>query len=160
MNAEIETLNRYLHAKIDEILAALEGLTEDELNSAPAVPGANSPFVIATHVLGNMQAFVLGITCGQDLRRDRAAEFRSRGRAEELRAAARGLAREIEDALGRLDSATLDDRFLPAQELCGEGETHEITRREGLLHPLEHAAIHLGQILLTVDLIKGQPGAV
>ncbi|MGI8424648.1 MAG: DinB family protein [Chloroflexota bacterium] len=159
MNGEIESLSRYLRIKINEALAAGEGLSEVDLNRAPPVPGANSAFVIATHVLGNMRAFVLGIACGREMRRDRPAEFRSRGTHAELRAAGRALSREIETALAGLEAATLDDRFVPAQELYGEGETHEMSRREALLHPLEHAAIHLGRILLTADLLRSPAGA-
>ena len=34
---------------------------------------------------------------------------------------------------------------------------HEISRREALIHPLEHASIHLGHIHMTVDLLTERP---
>jgi uncharacterized damage-inducible protein DinB len=158
MNPEIETYSKYIRKQIEDILEALKGLSDGQLNQRPDVPGANSGFVIATHVLGNARAWVLGIACGQPLRRDRAAEFASRGTYEELAKAAAGLSAEISGALKKLDPSTLSDRFVPSQELWGEGfEPNEIARREAFAHVLEHASMHLGQIHLTRDLVS--PGS-
>jgi hypothetical protein len=154
MNSEIADFSHYLHEKINAILAALKPLSEEELNSAPEIPGANPPFVIATHTYGNIRAWVIGIACGRPLSRDRPAEFRSSGTYDDLAAAARRLSADIDTALEQLDPGTLDDRFTPSQELFGEGPTHEVSRRGALIHPLEHAAIHLGHIQMTVDLLR------
>jgi hypothetical protein len=153
MNPEIEAYSKYIGKEIEEILAVLNGLSEEQLNRRPDVPGANSGFVIATHVFGNARAWILGIACGQPLRRDRPGEFASHGTYEELGKAARALSSEIDSALVGLDPTTLGDRLSPSQELWGEGEAHEITRREALAHVLEHASMHLGQIQLTRDLV-------
>jgi uncharacterized damage-inducible protein DinB len=154
MTPEIETYSNYIRKQIADIHAALKGLTNAQLNQRPDVPGANSAYVIATHVLGNIRAWVLGIACGQPLRRDRPAEFASSGTYEELGKAACALSGEISEALEALDPSTLDDRFVPSQELWGEGEPDEISRREALAHVLEHAAMHLGQVHLTRDLVS------
>ena len=154
MNPEIETYSKYIRKQIADVHAALKGLSEEQLNQRPDVPGANSGYVIATHVLGNARAWVLGIVCGQPLRRDRPGEFASAGTYEELAKAACALSGEIDAALAALDASTLDDRFVPLQELWGEGEAQEITRREGLAHVLEHAAMHLGQIQVTRGLVS------
>ena len=154
MNPEIETYSKYIGKQIEEILAVLKGLSEEQLNRRPDVPGANSGFVIATHVLGNARAWILGIACGQPLRRDRPGEFASRGTYDELEKAAGGLSDETNAALAQLDASTLGDRLSPSQELWGEGEAHEITRREALAHVLEHASMHLGQIQLSRDLVS------
>ena len=156
MDPEIATYSKYIREKVSQINAALRDLTEDELNRAPDVPGANSGFVVATHTFGNVRAWVLGIVCGQDLRRNRPAEFASRGTYAELGVAARQLTGEIDEALQKLDPATLGDRFVPAQELWGEGTPTEFERREALAHVLEHAGIHLGHIHMTVELLKAQ----
>jgi uncharacterized damage-inducible protein DinB len=68
--------------------------------------------------------------------------------------AASALSDEIGEAMAGLDPSTLDDRFVPRHELWGEGEPHEISRREALAHVLEHASMHLGQIHLTRDLAR------
>jgi hypothetical protein len=156
MNPELETFNHYLQQKIEAIPAALDSLSEDQLNAAPGIPGANSPFVIATHTFGNIRAWVIGIACGAPLSRDRPAEFRSRGTHSDLVIAAGNLSSDVRQALEGLDASTLDDRFVPAQELFGEGQTHEVSRRAALIHPLEHASIHLGHIQMTVDLLRSE----
>jgi uncharacterized damage-inducible protein DinB len=154
VNPEIETYSKYISKQIADIHEALKGLTDEQLNQRPDVPGANSGYVIATHVLGNARAWILGIACGQPLSRDRPAEFASSGTYEALGRAVSALSGEIVEALEALDPSTLDDRFVPAQELWGEGDPHEIARREAFAHVIEHAAMHLGQIQLTRDLIS------
>ena len=151
---EIGTLSIYIREKIDEILSAVRGLTEEQLNEVPGLAGANSAFVIATHTFGNLRAFVIGIACGQGMSRNRPAEFASRGTYEELATAAGNLSRDIESALGDLDPARLPESFVPAQELWGEGEPREMTRRAALVHALEHAGIHLGHLHMTVALVR------
>jgi uncharacterized damage-inducible protein DinB len=158
MTPEIETYSKYIRKQIADVHAALKGLSEEQLNQRPDVPEANSGYVIATHVLGNARAWVLGIVCGQPLRRDRPAEFASYGTYEELGKTACALSGEIDAALASLDPAALVDRFVPPQELWGEGEPHEMSRRECLAHVLEHAAMHLGQIQLTADGVRRQSG--
>lgn len=156
MNPEIDTYNHYIREKIAQIHAALRDLSQDELNRAPDLPGANSAYVIATHRFGNMWAWVLGIICGEERRRDRPAEFASRGTYEALGKAAYELSGEIEAALQDLDPARLGDRFVPARELWGEGDPVELERRGCLAHVLEHAGIHLGHVQMTVELLKAQ----
>jgi len=124
---------------VADVWDALKGLSDEQLNRAPGVEGSNSAYVIATHILGNARAWVLGIACGQPLRRDRPAEFSSQGTYE---------------ALAALDPSRLDERLVPSQELWGEGfEPTKISRREALAHVLEHASMHLGQIHITRDLV-------
>ncbi len=156
MNPEIDTYNHYIREKIAQIHAALLDLSEAELNRAPDLPKANSAYAIGTHTFGNMRAWVLGIICGRDLRRDRPGEFASRGTYRELGKVACELAGEIEAALQDLDPATLGDRFVPLQELWGEGDPVEMERRGCLAHVLEHAGIHLGHIQMTVELLRAQ----
>ena len=151
MNPEIDTYSRYIREKIAQLHAALNGLSEDDLNRAPDVPGANSPYVIATHTLGNMRAWVLGIICGQDLRRDRPAEFASRGTYEELGVAACKLSGEID---GGAAEARPDDAWPIAscrRRSCGaKARPTRSSAATRLAHVLEHAAIHLGHIHMTV----------
>src|SRR5207237_3597373 len=123
---EINTYNKNIRKQIAYVHAALKGLSEEQLNQRPDVPGANSGYVIATHVLGNARAWVLGIVCGQPLRRDRPGEFAAAGTFEELDKAACALPGEIDAALAGPDPSTLDDRLVPSQELWGEGEAQEI----------------------------------
>jgi len=152
MDAETESLSRQIRSILERVSACLEGLSEAQLNWRPPIDGGNSVYVIATHTLGNARAFVLGIACGQPIERDRPAEFRASGRdAADLTARARRLSDDIEAALAGLPSSGLDRRLLPPQSLWGEGEAQEISVREAILHVVEHASIHLGQLQITRD---------
>ena len=152
MHPEIETYSRYIVKQIASIEAALAGLSEAQLNRRPAIDGANSVYVVATHVLGNARAWVLGIACGQPVRRDRPGEFASFGTYADFARAAREISARIESSLASLDPARLDQRLVPPQELWGAGEPQEISIRDALADVLEHASIHLGHIQLTRDL--------
>ena len=154
MNGELDTYSRYLRERIDAMHSSVEGLSHRNLNRTPNFPGANSPFVIVSHVLGSTRAWVLGIVCGQNLRRDRSTEFVAKGSYEELAAAVNRLSADIGNALASLDPGSLDERITPPQELWGESKAHEITRRDGLAHMLEHAGMHLGHIHITRQLLE------
>lgn len=153
MSDELRTYSEYIRKQIASIQAVLAELTPEQLNWKPPLPGSNSLYAIATHVLGNARAWVLGIACGQPLRRDRPAEFASAGTFADIEAASRELSAEIESALAAMDAAELERRAVPSQELWGEGEPHDITVREALAHVFEHAAIHLGHIQMTRDIV-------
>jgi uncharacterized damage-inducible protein DinB len=153
MDGEIGTLSGQIRSILHRVCASLEGLSAAQLNWRPPTPGANSAYAIAAHTVGNARAWVLGIACGQPMGRDRPAEFRASGRdAADLLADAERLSGEIESALSALAPSELDRRLVPQAVLWGEGEPLEISVRDALLHVVEHAALHLGQIQITRDL--------
>ncbi len=152
MDAEIEAYSRWIRSLLKRALACLEGLSEPQLNRRPTIEGANSAYVIAAHTLGNARTWVLGVACGQPIGRDRPAEFRAAGGYAELATATRELSAEIKAALSALAPSALERRFVPSQELWGEGEPYEISVRQALIEVVEHASIHLGQLHITRDL--------
>jgi uncharacterized damage-inducible protein DinB len=152
VNAEIETYSRWIRSLLKRVLAALEGLSEAQMNRQPPIEGANSVYVIAAHTVGNARAWVLGIACGQPIRRDRPAEFRAAGSYAQLAEETQELLREIEAALTALDASALDRRVVPSPELWGDEEPREISVRQALLAVVEHASIHLGELHVTRDL--------
>ena len=154
MNAELTLYAGEIKTLIDKLTASLDGLDAEQLNWKPPVADANSIFVIVTHTLGNIRAWVLGICCGQPIDRDRPAEFASSGpNAAPLVERARELAREVEDALAGLDPSTLDDLREARQRLWGAGTAEPVTGRAAILHAIEHASEHLGHIGITKDLL-------
>jgi len=152
MNPEIEAYSHQIQSLLERVLASLEGLSEAQINWRPPIEGANSAYVIAAHTLGNARAWVLGIACGEEMGRDRPAEFRASGGYAQLADKAQKLSREIEAALADLDASTLERRLVPSLELWGEGEPSEISVRHALLHVVEHASIHLGELHVTREL--------
>lgn len=152
MDAEVDAYSQQIRSLLARVCACLEGLSESQLNRRPPIEGANSAYIIAAHTLGNARTWVLGVACGQPIGRDRPAEFRAAGSYAELATATRKLSAEIEAALVALAPSALDRRFVPSQELWGEGEPYEISVRQALIEVVEHASIHLGQLHITRDL--------
>ncbi len=153
MHPQIAAYRESIERRLDQICECLDGLSASQLNWRPPAAGANSAWVIATHTLGNARAWVLGIACGRPVERDRPAEFASSGSdAALLREEKQRLATEAAAALAALSPADLDRRLLPAKELWGEGQPHEISVRDALEHVVEHASLHLGHLQVTRDL--------
>lgn len=124
------------------------------LDRAP-YEGATAVGAIAAHVHGATVAWALGIGAGQDVSRDRVAEFASSGvPASDLTAALRALASQIEAALMALDPARLDEVVTPSKALFGEGTPHAMPRRRGFASAIRHCAIHLGHLEMTADLLR------
>jgi uncharacterized damage-inducible protein DinB len=157
VDGEIPTLSAQIRSILNRVCSSLDALSEAQLNWHPSTAGANSVYAIAAHTLGNARAWVLGIACGQPMGRDRPAEFRASGRdAAALLADAATLSKEIEAALSALAPSDLDRRLVPPAVLWGEGEPQEILVRDALVHVIEHAALHLGQLQITRDLALEQ----
>ncbi len=153
MTDEMEIYIRELQRLLARLCVCLEGLEEEELNWRPPAPDTNSLYVIATHILGNAEAWVLGIICGQRVHRDRDAEFQARGAdAAALTERARRLAEEFARALRFLPTSALDEKRRPAPPLLGIGPADELTVREALMRVVVHALMHVGQMQITRDL--------
>lgn len=152
-NREIDSYAAQLSWIIDQVGQSLNGLSEAQLARRPVVT-ANSPYTIANHVIESTRVYALGFGCGNSVSRDRQAEFRSAATSvEEVTQRLRTLDNELKQALSVLASAKLDERLIPARELWGTGPIREISRREALIESIRHAAIHLGELRLTRDLV-------
>lgn len=153
MNGELESYCREIAAILGRLCRLLQGLGEPELNWRPPAPEMNSLYVIASHVLGNAEAWVLGIICGQDVLRDRDAEFSSKGAdPTALIERAQRLAGEISGALEELSPSALDEIRRPAPPLLGKGPADELTVRQALMRVLVHHLMHIGHMQITRDL--------
>lgn len=139
---------------LEQAALCLGDLLPEQLNNVPAVPEANSPAVIVRHLCEVARVYILGFGCGQDVTRDRPAEFRSTYRdAFEAVAELEATAADIVAALAAVSPETLDEVILPSRELWGTGEIHQVQRRERVVHALRHSAIHLGELRLTRTLV-------
>jgi hypothetical protein len=139
---------------IDEALTGMErivtGLGDARANCVPDLPGANSPFAILTHCLGVLEDWGGSYIAGRTVARDRDAEFRARGRVQDLVTGVR----RARDQL-RTDLANLD----PASPVLGVIDPAEADlpfyRSQGgaLIHIYEELAQHHGQMEVTRDLL-------
>lgn len=157
MTGEVQLYAEEIDRLLDRLCSAVEGLDEGQLNWRPPAPETNSVYVIATHVLGNLEAWVLGIVCGQPIERDRPAEFAASGAsAGPIIARARGLGGRFAEARRGLSPERLDEVTTPLKSLRGEGTPKPMSGREAFMRTISHAALHLGQIDITKDLARGQ----
>jgi hypothetical protein len=152
--SELDVYAHELSWIFKELERCLDGLTEAELASRPIESG-NSPFTIVNHVVETTRVYVVGFGCGLPASRDRKAEFEAVPTSiGDLARRLDDLDREVTVELARLPAERLNERLLPVRELWGTGPIREISRREGIIEGLRHAALHLGELRLTRDLVK------
>lgn len=135
----------FITSSVDRLLACLEGLAETALNWRP-LPNASSLYVLATHIIGNIEETVLGLVCGQSVTRDREAEFQALGSDTVLlQSRWDTVQRQIRQHLAHLSPADLDrERLHPRRGL--------LTGWAILMVVARHAAEHLAHAELTRDL--------
>ncbi|MFF8997154.1 DUF664 domain-containing protein [Streptomyces achromogenes] len=145
----------FLRRAFDGMLGALDELGDDLGNTAPPLPGANSPYAIAYHCVGVADYWLGHVVAGRRVDRDRPAEFTAQGNARSLR-------REVDALFARLEAdlrAALPSdppRNAPPAEF--EGPDRPLSVRGVRLHVLEELAQHHGQVQITRDLLRaGEP---
>jgi hypothetical protein len=156
MNNELALYVDQLHRFFDRLEGCVRGLDEGALNWQPPVSEPNSIFVLATHIMGNAEGWILGIACGQHIPRDRDAEFVSLGSSAALLERAHELLPRIDAALAALPDGAMDEQRDPTQALWGVGTTHPVSVREAIMHVIEHAGLHLGHIDMVKELAKAE----
>lgn len=136
----------YAARSIARLLDCLDGLSTEQLNQRPYAMG-NSLYVLATHIIGNVEETVWGIICGGTVHRNREAEFHALGiDTIALRTHWTELRSNIDRALGTMVAA---DLARPRQHpRRGPMSAYDI-----LIVIARHAAEHLAQAELTRDLL-------
>ena len=134
--------DKALVAMRDMVTALGDGLA----NRRPDVPGANSPFAILTHCLGMTAYWASTVNLGEEVPRDRAAEFTAAGRVADLAADTDRLRKAFAGWVARVDATAVPAR--PPED--GDAE---LTQGEVLLHVYEELAQHRGQMEITRDVL-------
>jgi uncharacterized damage-inducible protein DinB len=143
---EIELLWGYIRRSVDRILSCLDGLEEDDLNWRP-LENANSLYVLAVHMIANVEANILGVLCFQNIVRHRDEEFKARGSSiEPVQKKWRDVQESISLHLAQLSSSDLDKEYTHPRR-------GKITGRDLLITIARHAAEHVGHAELTRDLL-------
>jgi hypothetical protein len=154
MNDEIAAYAASIRSRFTQIADCVRAFPADMLNERP-IAGGNSAWALVEHTIGNAQAWVLGIALGDERRRDRRAEFASKGgEPAALIAHIEAAAAEVDAALVRLAPERLGVRLVPTQELWGEGPPREISVRDAIIQVIEHASLHLGHLHAVRDLAE------
>jgi len=132
-----------LHADVQR---AIDELPPEALDWSPG-PGMNSIAVLVAHVAGSMRYWIGEVAGGAASGRDRPAEFRTKDvGAAELKARLEAALAHSREVLAGLTLADLEaSRLAPIQ-------AREFSAGWALAHALEHTAIHVGHIQITVQL--------
>ncbi|HET9589456.1 MAG TPA: DinB family protein [Anaerolineales bacterium] len=136
----------------NEILESLEGMPPAALDWTPG-PEMNSISVLVFHLTGAERYWIGDVAAQDPKERDRDAEFRVRDVGMDV--LKKRLADPLEYARSTLETFTLRDL-----------EATRVSARDGrnfsvawaLLHALEHATLHLGQIQITRQLWEQAKG--
>jgi uncharacterized damage-inducible protein DinB len=134
-----------LQERHKEILDALEGLPSEALDWMPG-PDMNSISVLVVHLTGAERYWIGDVAAQNPSDRDRDAEFRVHNVDVEI--LKKRLADNLEYARSRLSHFTIED--LQTTRVTRDGRNQTVAW--ALLHALEHATLHLGQIQLTRQL--------
>ncbi len=148
-------LTHYLQLLDDlrnQVKALIADLPADALNWRPVVGtdehATNSLAVLAAHVAGAEHFWIAEVIGRRPATRDRDAEFRA-------------VAADAADLVRRLDAAAAETAEVLASlseaDLNGVrvARGREVTVRWGLLHVIEHTALHLGHMQITYQLWMG-----
>lgn len=135
---------------LDEMVAIVRLLGDEDANRSPDLAGANSPYAILTHCLGVMEYWGGAMVAGREIERDRDAEFRAHGPVAELIARTAAARRQLEADLAAAE---------PLSPPRGAGDPEDAAlpfgRTQGgvLLHVYEELAQHLGHMELSRDVL-------
>jgi len=133
------------------ILEALEGLSPAALDWTPG-SDMNSISVLVFHLTGAERYWIGDIAAQDPTERDRDAEFRVHD--VEMDVLKKRLANNLEYARNVLDKMTIQDLEITRTSANGR----EYTVAWALLHALDHATLHLGQIQITRQLWEQSKG--
>lgn len=133
-----------LRRNMEGVLRAVEGVPEAALAWAPPIPGANTLAALAVHAVASGEWWILVCVRGDDIPRDREAEFRATPTAAAIRARFEAWY----DAVAHLIREQPPEWF-------GQLSRHpngDRTNRRCLMHSVEHLAQHFGHLELSTDL--------
>lgn len=139
---------------IGSFVTAVGQLDDEQVNRAPNLPGANTPFQITVHAMGAARWWTEHIVCGHPSSRDRTGEFAAAGTVADAVETAEHTMAMLEQLRPELESAT---------SLANEARTSDPldadwTVGAALIHAYEELAQHLGHLQITVDLVRTQDG--
>lgn len=138
-------------------LDQLRGISDEDLTRPLDLPESNSAFVLATHLIGAAEYWVLELAGGRDVARDRPSEFHATGTGAELMARYERWLAAMQELLKTLPDERMDQAALAhdGQQVRHDGQA--VTVRDALLHAVEHCALHQGHLELTRQLLGYPP---
>ena len=138
-------------------LAQFRDMSDVDINSPLELPESNTAFVLATHLIGSAEYWVLELAGGRDVQRDRPSEFRATGTATELGARYERWLAAMQELLYTLPDERLDQLVSVPASYHPTLVEEPMTLRDALLHAIEHCALHQGHLELTRQLLGYSP---
>ena len=138
-------------------LAQFRDITDVDLNSPLELPESNTAFVLATHLIGSAEYWVLELAGERDVQRDRSSEFRATGTGAELVARYERWLAAMKELLHALPDERLDQTVSLSAGYHPTLDEEPMTVRDALLHAVEHCALHQGHLELTRQLLGYAP---
>ncbi|MEM7530841.1 MAG: DinB family protein [Chloroflexota bacterium] len=154
-DSEPTTYAQYIERLVEDILSEIEPLSDDLLNQALPIQDTNTLYAIGTHTVGMGEFWVLSLVGEQVVARNRSVEFHASGNSAELCARFRQWVADCHALLDTMPDIIMNDFAHPPAEfsLTGGFEEGSMTKRECMLHVVEHTATHLGHIQLMRQLL-------
>lgn len=153
MNAHLTAGLAVLDETYDDLAELIGQTTDEALTWTPPVPDANSIAVLTRHIVGATDAWFRR-ALGETVQRDRDAEFRYHGTAQELRDLLAESRSTIRDLAERLDA--VDPAAIRRYQRLGDDHESALTVAWCVEHALVHAAEHWGQIQLNRQLFAAR----
>lgn len=149
MNVIAQSIERSLTSLSGALLDSLEGIPAEALNTwkpDAARDGShamNTFAVLATHTLGAAENWTLIITGARPATRDRDAEFHARTTLADLRTRRDAWLANLHTQLGTMTEA---DFAAPIPPALVRSDYAGWTVLDGMIHAVDHTALHLGHV--------------
>ena len=138
-------------------LAQFRDISDVDLNRPLELPESNTALVLATHLIGSAEYWVLEVAGGHDVQRNRRSEFSATGTGAEVAARYERWLTAMQELLHTLPDERLD-QFVSVPAGYHPALVEEpMTMRDALLHAVEHCALHQGHLELTRQLLGYAP---
>jgi len=157
MPGEASHFAAVLERIVRNALAQFRGISDDDLNRPLELPESNTAFVLATHLIGSAEYWVLELAGGRDVQRDRLSEFRATGTGVELAARYERWLAAMQELLHSLPDEQMDQPVSVSASYHPTLDEEPMTLRDALLHAIEHCALHQGHLELTRQLLGYPP---
>lgn len=138
-------------------LAQFRDMSDADLNSPLELPESNTAFVLATHLIGSAEYWVLQLAGGRDVQRNRLSEFRATGTGAALVARYERCLTAMQELLPTLPDERMDSPVHVNPHYHPSLDESPMTLRDALLHAVEHCALHQGHLELTRQLLGYPP---
>ena len=153
---ELRVYAAYIRRIAADAVATLQDLSARQLNWKTGEDGSNTMFAIATHMVAMGEYWVLCLVGGADIVRARQAEFHAVGSAAEIVLRFQDWSQACDVLCIGLGSEVLAEIARVPIEYFQSGGfgSGVLSKRECLMHVVEHSALHLGQLQILRQLVE------